>query len=228
MFRRTMLVLSLVFAAAMVSCDGLNFGPGGLGTEARMSVVYISPDGPLIDVCVDGSELFTDVDYEGATEYIEVPVGVSLVNVIPAGDGCDSIGAIAGDVNFPQGTDTTIVILDFFDDLKMLVLDDDNSTPPEGLARVRFVHGSPDAGLIDFTLSDGTILFDDFDFAEAAEYIEIDAGTYDFDVRDDTDTTLLLPVDGVTLEDGGVYTFYVVGLLAGGPDLDVIITQDNF
>lgn len=226
--RRSATILAVVFSAAVPSsCDGLGFGPG-FGSAARLSIVYLSPDGPLVDLCVGDEELFTDVGYEDATEYREVDTGALPVRVVPAGAGCGAIGAVSGDVDFPSGTDTTIVVLDFHDDLKLLVLDDDNSTPPEGTARIRLVHASPDTTVVDLTLSDGTLVFDDFAFTEAAEYLEVDAGTYDFDVRNAAGTTLLLPVDGVMLEDGGVYTFYLIGLLAGAPDLDVIITQDNF
>lgn len=201
--------------------------PGDSDPTAWVSVVHTSPDAPLVDVCAEGGELFLDLGYRGATEYAEVLAGVYQFKLIPAGAGCGSAGIIAADVDLPDYTDTTIVAIDFLSRLDILVLDDDNSVPPAGFARMRFVHTSVNTPVVDLTLATGTTLFDDVGFAQVSDYIEIQAGTYDLDVRDTTATTLLLPVDGVTLIDGAVYTFYLVGLQNGSPALELIFTRDR-
>lgn len=218
--------LLIVSLGGTSQCNNLPFPPG-TGDSARLSIVHLSPDTGLLDLCVDGTELFIDLAYEDVSDYEETLAGLAAINLISANAGCDAPGEISGDIELSAGTETTFVVMDFFSDLTMIVLDDDNSPPPSGLARVRFVHASPDTTIVDFNLSDGTLLFDDIAFSELGDYIEIAAGTYDFDVRNAAGTTLLLPVDDVTIQDGGVYTIYLVGLLAGAPDLDVFFTLDN-
>jgi hypothetical protein len=127
----------------------------------------------------------------------------------------------------PTDTETTVVAINTLDSIEPLVLEDDNSAPSAGTAKVRFVHASPDAPTVDITLTDGTTLFDSVAFKEVGDYIEAPAGTLDLQVRDETGTAIVLTLEIVTLEDGMVYTVYAIGLLNGEPALDALITVDN-
>ncbi len=199
----------------------------GTDAPAFVTVVHASPDAPLVDVCLGGEELFIDLDYAQATEYAEVDAGVHPFKLIPARAGCGSAGLFAANLDLPGYTDTTVVVLDYANRLDVIALDDVNTAPPAGFARVRFVHAGADSPFVDITLATGTPLFEDVGFKQVGDYIEIEAGTYDLDVRDITATSLLLPVDGVTFNDGAVYTLYLIGLRGGSPALDVLITQER-
>jgi len=81
--------------------------------------------------------------------------------------------AESSDATLPLPTDseTTVVALNVLTEIEPLVLEDDNSAPAMGMAKVRFVHASPDAPTVDITLTDGTTLFDDVSFKEIGSYI---------------------------------------------------------
>jgi hypothetical protein len=218
---------NFVPSLGLTSALALLTGCPRMASEADVRVVHASPDAPAVDVCADGSELFEGAEFPAATAYATVPAGSYDISVIPAGAGCDTAGVIEATLNFASGTDTTVVAINTLDEIEAIVLTDDNSAPDDGLARVRFVHASPDAPTVDITLADGTTLFDDVSFGENGGYIEVDAGTYDLEVRDETGTVTVLELPGVELEDGAVYTIFAIGFLAGDPDLDVLVTIDN-
>ena len=194
---------------------------------ARVRVVHASPDAPAVDVCADGSTLFSNAPFPAATFYETVPAGTYDVRVTAAGAGCDSAAVISADLPLARGTDTTVVALNYLDSIEPLVLKDDNSKPMAGMSKVRFVHASPDAPTVDITLPDGTTLFDDVSFRESGGYIEVPADTYTLQVRDGTGTVIVLTLDGVAVKDGGVYTIFAVGLLGGDPALDALIAVDR-
>jgi hypothetical protein len=194
---------------------------------ARIRAVHASPDAPDVDICVNGTAAFIDVAFPGTTQYATVEEGTYQIRVVAAGDGCEGGGVIDATLPLPADSDTTVVALDFLTQIEPLVLQDDNSAPAMDMAKVRFVHASPDAPAVDITLTDGTTLFDDVSFKEVASYIEAPAGTLDLEVRDETGTAVVLTLEDVTLAAGTVYTIYAIGLLEGEPTLDALITADN-
>lgn len=194
---------------------------------AKIRVVHASPDAPAVDICANGTAAFSDVAFPGATDYATVEEGTYQIRVIAAGSGCGGGGVINAALPLPADTETTVVAVNTLDSIEPLVLEDDNSAPSAGTAKVRFVHASPDAPTVDITLTDGTALFDNVSFKEVGDYIETPAGTLDLQVRDETGTAIVLMLEDVTLEDGMVYTVYAVGLLGGEPALDALITVDN-
>lgn len=224
---RNLSIGMVLLAGVCVAGCGLLF-PMPTGTDtARVRVVHASPDAPAVDVCVDGSVAFDNAAFPSATEYAALTPATYAVRVVPAGAGCGSAGVIDADLPLAANSDTTVVALDFLADIEPLVLTDDNSSPQAGNAKVRFVHASPDAPTVDITLTDATTLFNDVSFKENGGYIEVAAGSYDLQVRDETGATVVLTLNDPSVSAGGVYTIYAVGLLAGDPDLDVLITLDN-
>lgn len=194
---------------------------------ARIRVVHASPDAPAVNICANGSTAFEDVSFPGATDYATVDAASYQIRVVAAGSSCDDGGVINATLTLPADTETTVVAVNTLDSIEPLVLEDDNSDPAEGTAKVRFVHASPDAPVVDITLTDGTTLFDDIAFQEVGDYIEAPAGTLDLQVRDETGTAIVLTLEDVMLEAGTVYTIYAIGLLGGDPALDALITVDN-
>lgn len=216
-------VLSVV-TPLMAGCPNMDTGEM---ESARLRVVHASPDAPAVDVCSGSARVVEGATFPAATDYLTVPAGTVPVNVIPAGMSCDSAGVIEADLMLAADSDTTVAAVNVLDEIEPLVLTDDNTAPAAGMARVRFVHASPDAPTVDITLPDGTTLFDNISFKEVGDYIEAGAGTLDLDVRDETGMTVVLELNDVTLEDGGVYTVYAIGFFDGDPALDAFITRDN-
>jgi hypothetical protein len=101
--------------------------------------------------------------------------------------------------------------------------DDDDNTGPEGEARVRVVHASPDAPNVDVLLDDDEVL-SDVAYLEASDYLEASAGGHNVKVNAAGTATTVIDAD-VTLADGADYTVIASGLAA--EITPIVLLDDN-
>ncbi|MCA9758161.1 MAG: DUF4397 domain-containing protein [Candidatus Eisenbacteria bacterium] len=182
-------------------------------TEAFVRVAHLSPDAPSVDVWVDGTVVLEDVDYREFSGYLDVGAGSHRIQVSPANQTTPIV--IDAQVSLSEGTYTTIAATGRLADIGALVLADDLSRDANA-ARVRFVHAGPDAPAVDITLTDGTVLFPNVEFNEAASYLDVPGGTYDLQVRVAGTETVALSFGDVVLADNHTLSVFAVGLLGDG------------
>jgi len=180
---------------------------------ARLRAVHASPDAPNVDVFVDGDRALADVPFGTVSDYLPLRPGRHEVAITAAGD--PGTVVFEGDVNLSPDTDYTVAAIGELSEstFQPLILVDDNSDVPDGEARVRVVHASPDAPAVDVTVGDGaTTLVDDLPFGEATDFLGVPAGDYELEVRpaDGGDPVAEIPA---TFEDGAVYTAFAAGYL---------------
>jgi hypothetical protein len=202
---------------AILSIDDPEGNMGG----ARVRVVHASPDAPAVDVWVEGSVVFENIEFEEVSEFVEVPAGTYNVQVVPSG--ATEPVVIEADLDLAAATDYTVVATDFLANITPIILTADGGTPAAGNAWVRFFHGSPDAPAVDIAVADGgPVLIPNVAFQEFSAYGEVAAGTYDLEARLAGTSDVALSLPGVTIGDGDVVTAYATGLVA---DIGVL---DNF
>ena len=214
--------LPLALVLTLIAQSAAAAGPG----DARVRVAHASPDAPNVDVWVDGAYAFQNVPFGTIGDYAILPAGAYLVQVEPAGAGGAGPFVISATLNFAADTDTTIAATDLLANITPLVLTDNNALPMMGNSHVRFIHASPNAPAVDITLTDGTVLFGDYQFQEVSPYTPIPAGTYDLQVRLQGTSTVVLNLPGISLSDQNVYTVYAIGLAGGSPALSAAISLD--
>lgn len=196
--------LSLAFTAAV---------------SADVRVIHGSPDAPNVDVYVNGtpgmdSPAISNLAYTLSSGYIPFMTGNYNFKVTPAGQNNPIV--IDVDAFIDGNTDYTIAAGGFLADIAPYVYIDDN-TIDENAARVRFIHLSPDAPTVDIFANDGMMpLFDAVSFSESGGYQSVAGGTYDLDVRLDSDGQNVLSVPNVMLENGFVYTIFAMGSAVEG------------
>jgi len=81
----TMVFSAPVDAAAPLNAVALSDAPEGNAGGARVRVLHASPDAPAVDVWVSGSKVFSEIEFEESTSFVEVPAGIYNVQVVPAG-----------------------------------------------------------------------------------------------------------------------------------------------
>jgi hypothetical protein len=207
-----------------------------MGT-AQVRVAHMSPNAPNVDVYVDGSAVLEDVPFGAVSDYLDVPAGDREVEVTPAGDAETTV--FSGTVSVAAETAYTVAAVGEIGDdadeaFEPLILEDDNSTPGEGMARVRLVHASPDAPAVDVTLaSSGDVLYDGVEYGGSG-YVEVPAGSYTLEVRGATegnDGDVAASFD-VEVAAGGVYTAFAAGYLTPDDEpadtpFDLVVAQDT-
>jgi hypothetical protein len=193
------------------------------GHQARVRVVHASPDAPAVDVWVNDGAAFTNAPFKGITDYAALDPATYNVKVVPAGATTPVV--IEADLTL-EAKDYTVVAVGMLENIEPLVLVDNNSAPAAGKAHVRFVHASPDAPAVDIAVAGGPVLFSNVAFKEVGDYLPVDAGTYDLEVRLAGTDTVALAVPGLALADGTVYTVFAMGLAGGEPALTAVPSAD--
>jgi hypothetical protein len=212
----------LIAGIAGVSLAGALIMGAGAAGEARVRVIHASPDAPNVDVYANGAAVLTDVAFGASSGYLAVPSGQYEFQVFPAGADPKGHAVLTLDASLQANADYTVVAQGAVSNIEAGVYVDDNTAPVAGKAHVYVVHASPDAPAVDVAVKGGPVLVSDLAFGERAGPLPVDAGTYDLEVRPAGSTDVALPLNGVTLEAGKVYTFVATGFLSGEPTLTVL------
>lgn len=181
-------------------------------SPAELRVAHLSPDAPNVDVYVDGALVLPNVPFSAVSGYLMVPAGMRQIEVTPAGSSTPVV--IDAMVNLDAGVSYTVAATGLLgaSDLQPLVLVDDRNSDPLQ-TKVRFVHTGPDAPAVDVAVTNGPVLFGDYEFREASPYLSVPGGSYDLEVRVAGTNTVALPLPGVVLTDGTNITVFAIGLL---------------
>ena len=225
-------LLSLLLAATALSAacsdDDDNTGPEG---EARVRVVHASPDAPSVDVLLDDAEVLSDVPYLASSAYLATSAGDHNLKVNAAGTATTAIDA---DVTLADGTDYTVIASDLVAAITPIVLEDDNTAPAAGNARVRAIHGAPSAPAVDIyvtapgvDLGAATPVLTGVAFGDVADYLEVPAGEYQVRVAPAGTKTVAIDSGALTLESGQVRTAIAVDAPGGGAPFDLLVLADS-
>jgi hypothetical protein len=205
--------MAILATFSLASCGSdNNTNPLAPAPQARVMAVHASPDAPAVDLLVDGAVAGTGLAFPNNTAYLSVAAGTRNVKVNVAGTTTTVI-----DANLPVtgGASYTVFASDVVASLGAVVLTDDLTAPASGKAHVRFVHLSPDAPAVDVAVQGGPVLFANRAFKQFTPFTPVDAGTYNLEVRPTGTSTVALPLNGIVLQVGKIYTVFAKGLASG-------------
>ncbi len=188
------------------------------------------------------TNLPVELNYLGATPYRGIRASAAAHVRYSNKETGSSLGAITS--NYLQNTSYTTFLIDSITrpgGLRVLQFTDNLTAPPAGQAKVRFFHLSPNAPRVVVTNpnDDDAIVFAARTYAQtgtpSSTYVNLPAGTYDLDVRNDAvagdiaDKPIVLALTGVTFDAGKIYTVYARGLVGGaaGQELGASIIVHN-
>lgn len=209
MLALAMTALSL-FTACKKDDDETTPAPGA----GKLMAVHASPDAPGVDLLLDNSVINSaPVEFTDATGYIGVPSGTRNVKVNVAGT---STTALNANVTIANGKSYSLFAIDSVSKLSALVIEDNLAAPAAGKAHVRFIHLSPNAPAVDVALANGgAVVFGNKSFKDYSDFTPLDAGNYDLEVRVAGTQNVALPLPGISLTAGKIYTVYAKGFLGG-------------
>jgi hypothetical protein len=218
--QRMLPIAVFVMLAALVPLAGVS----AQAEQARIRIVHASPDAPNVDIWVNGAVAVSNLAFNNATDYIALPAGDYDIAVTPTG-GTAADAVIEATLPLAAGKDYTVAAVGQVADIEPLVLEDNNAAPAAGKAHIRVVHASPDAPAVDVAVAGGPILIENLAFPTASNYLPVDAGTYDLDVRPTGTETVAIDINGFMAEAGTIYTVFATGL-AGDGSLGVLPLVD--
>ena len=209
--RFSALALGLVSVLALSSCSN-DSNPTAPAPKARVMAVHASPNAPAVDLLVDNVVAGTGLAFPNSTAYLEVKAGTRNVKVNVTGTSTTVINA---DLAVAGGSYYTVFAADSVSKIAPVVLTDDLTAPAAGKAHVRFVHLSPNAPAVDVAVTGGPVLFPNQAFKAYSAFTPVDAGTYNLEVRLAGTSTVVLPLPGITLTAGKIYTVFAKGFVGG-------------
>jgi hypothetical protein len=210
---------SMVFVAllslTLIACsddDNKTTAPIVDDGTAKVRVIHMSYDAPAVDVKIDGNVTISNLGYGATSGYAEISEGIRTVQVVPAG--ASSPVVIEAVLPIEADAEYTVIAANQLSAIQPILLVDDR-TVNNSKAKVRFVHASPDAPAVDIKLGDGNgaVVFDNTLFGESKNYIEVDAGTYNFAVTANDQSKEVVILGNVPLENGTLYTVIARGTL---------------
>ena len=178
-------------------------------TRAQLRAFHASPDAPNVDILVDNALAAGNVPYLTAVGFVAVPSGARNVKVNAAGTSTTVINVTP---TLAAGKAYTAYAVGFLAGISALLVEDNLAAPTTGNAKIRVIHGSPDAPNVDILANNNRVLAN-VPFKTASDYLVVPAGAYNFKVNVAGTATTAAQAD-VTLVAGKVYTAIAVGSVA--------------
>ena len=180
---------------------------------AKVLVTHASPNAPGVDLLVDNSKQNTAaLSFPSNPGYLQVEAGTRNIKVNVSGTSTTVINA---DLPLSKDQNYSVFAIDSVSKISALVLTDDLTAPASGKAHIRFVHLSPNAPAVDVAVTGGAVVFGNKAFKDYTAFTPLDAGTYNLEVRVAGTSTVALPLPGITLQAGKIYTVFAKGFLGG-------------
>jgi len=155
---------------------------GGGGGNARLRVVHASPDEGSIDVLIDSKTIASGITFGTATSYTSLSSGSRHLQMEPSDTATPVIDET---LSLGSGSDTTVLLANFATSLNAVTLQDDNSAPTSGNAKLRIINAAPGLAPADvYIVPDGTDInsvtpvLSSMGFESASSYTSLGAGTY--------------------------------------------------
>lgn len=214
--RKILVASMLAFAVFTTGCkkdDDDDDAPTPTPTYGKLMAIHASPDAPGVDLLIDNAvQNSSALTYPNNTSYLQVQTGTRNVKINATGT---STSVINANLTIEENKNYSVFAIDSLSTIEALVLTDDLTAPASGKAHVRFVHLSPNAPNVDIAVTGGAVLFSDYSFKEYSAFTPLAANTYNLEVRFAGTTTVVLPLPGITLAAGKIYTVFAKGFVGG-------------
>jgi len=186
---------------------------------------HASPDAPAVDIYINQRLVAKKLKYKSFTPYLGLILGDYTVEIYAAGTYTNPV--IKSNVNIPSKSIFTAAAINELANIQLYVIPDPIIPPLNNMARLRFIHLSPNAPAVDFTLSNGMDIFPDVSYKEITNYKSFINSRYTFQLRLAGTDTIVLTVPNILLRPARNLTAYAVGLAGSNPPLQMLIVMDG-
>ena len=211
----TLALLALCVVSVLPAAAQTNRG------SARIGFVHGTVNAPNLDVYVDGELTVDELAYGASSDLVRLPAGRREIAVTEAGRGLDDAIASSA-VNVAAGNAYAAGVVGRADEAELRLWQVDLSPTKAGQARVRVIHASPDAPGVDIAVAGGDVLFAGATFTEAPPATEVDAGTYNLEMRPEDSADVVQAISDVTFAPGTSCTVFALGLLEDNGSLEIL------
>ena len=188
-------------------------------------ILHASPRTPSVDVYVNDKKTVSNLSYEKFTEYYKLPAGSYNIKLYTTRTKVNPI--LNKNLNLPSGKIFTIAAIGTYPNLSLLPINEPIGPIMPNKSLLRFVHLSPNSPKVDLALKDGKVLFKNVAYKEVTDYVPVNPGIYNFEIKPAGTAKAVLYIPNIRLLRDRFYTIYAVGLLGERPPLQVLIPLDG-
>ena len=228
------ILMLLALAVLAVGCGDssedvvVNPGPntGAVVQTTFLRVAHMVPAGQNYDVYVNDQRVLSNLTFGQFTDYLAVALN-SDIKVTQANN--ESIVLVERKLNATANGYGTLTLTGTPGDILDTVYPDEIAESP-GQASIRLVNASDDNLSISLTRTDTTVIVGPVLYPNATNYVDVQPGTYDLEVRDGLNNVVATET-GVELDGGANFSAYFYGSEGTGTQTLVVVadltTQGN-
>lgn len=183
--------------------------------RSKLRFVNGSTDNPSLQLSVDDEFVATNIGYKFASSLLNVNSGINKsVKVFEFGS---TTPLISQSLNLSHTKAYTFVVTNRKTNLEYIIFENPARVVPAGKASVRIVHGAFDLSAVDITFNNYTTTqkITALNYKGVSNYIDLSAGFNEIIVTKTTSPGQLIVAIDATLEEGKIYTVYLLGNNSG-------------
>jgi len=207
---------------------------GAVYRTAQVRVLHASPDGPHLDIVVndDADDVeWADLAYQEGSEYHNLPPGEGAFTV----EDSDTSQILVRELfTVEKHTPYSLIVLGVAANVELLLLEDDNTEPDTGNARLRIVNASPSQPAIDVYITEPDVPMEfavptlqDFEFHEFSSFVELEEGDYRVRITLSGEMEPIYDSGTVTLDQDSISTAVILDASSGGSPLTLVALTDD-
>jgi uncharacterized protein DUF4397 len=192
----------------------LQQGQNGTGTLlsnpfGRIKAVNAIPDSTGINFKADGNVLLSNVPFGGNSSYVSVATGARNFAIEASNVPGTSIATLTQQVD--PAHDYTLLAANNLATAKLVALTDDNSVPPIGFAKIRFVNALVGSTAVDVLVNFASQT-QGLAYTTASSYYTLAPSlTYTITFATPGGVAVIATITNVEIDAGAIYTAYLVG-----------------
>lgn len=180
---------------------------------AFLNIINTSPVLGTFNIYVDQTKINTQgaVAFGGNSGYMRLTPGNHNVKFTTASS---TESLISKNIPLELNSISSLFLIDRGVNLDYLTTKDELGSMSSSKAFVRFINLSPDAPALNLAIKDGDVVVSDKAYKATSAFIEIEAKSYIFEIKDKTTSATKATLESFEFKAGKSYTVIATGLLA--------------
>lgn len=178
--------------------------------SSYLSIINAAPTLGTFNIYLDGTQLNTGaIAFGGILNYVEYTPGDHAMKFTTAGS---SAALLSKTITLSENSAYSYFAIDKGENLDGLLVKDVMTVASTEMAFIRFIHLSPDTKALDFAIEDKGNIISNISYKGASEFIAVDPGTFNLQLKDHDSQELKTSLTDNTLRAGKYYTIISRGL----------------
>lgn len=186
--------------------------------------LYACPDFGPINIFANGKPIVQNCNFSEATKYLDLPPMQYKIEVFKVSDNNKPI--LEYDFEAIPTMTYTICLTCLSGKFQVIHLKDNFNKKKDDTSYLRFINLSPNAPLLNLSISENNPLFSNVEFCETTNYYPLTPNNYSFTIYNNKFSMFKKKIPNLNLLSGEQYTLFIIGLLNGKPSLGYLFLKD--